>query len=304
MALNRFVESIARPLRAMSPAILSNAGSLLTRYDAIFCDVWGVLHNGRRAYQAAGEALARFRQQGGTVILVSNAPVPAEGVEQVLANTGVRRQAWDAIVSSGDIALEHIAEQGYRRMHWVGPSARDYKFYVRLPQPQVALEDADAIVCTGLRDDRRETVADYLGLIDGGLRRRLPFVCANPDLVVDVGTQRLPCAGSIAAEYERRGGEVFWAGKPHPAAYATALRRAGDQRGAAPARHRILAIGDALRTDLAAARGLGVDALFIAAGIHREELIVGDAIDPGRLAALLQAEPAASAVAAMTELRW
>src|SRR5215470_1285421 len=275
----------------MPPVVLDTAGPLLSRYEAIFCDVWGVMHNGVTAYAPAGEALARFRQQGGTVVLVSNAPVPADGVEQVLARTGVRRDAWDVIVSSGDIALKHIAEQGYQRMHWVGPSARDYKLYVRLKEPQVALEDADAIVCTGLKDDRRETVADYRGLIDGGLRRRLPFVCANPDLVVDVGSERLPCAGSIAAEYERLGGEVFWAGKPHPAAYATALRRAGDLRGAAPARHRILAIGDALRTDLAAARGLGVDALFIAAGIHREELIVGDAIDPGRLAALLKAEP-------------
>jgi len=304
VALNRFVESIAAALRAMTPAILSNAGPLLRGYDAIFCDVWGVLHNGRRAYPAAGEALARFRQQGGTVILVSNAPVPADGVEQVLANTGVRRQAWDAIVSSGDIALDHIAEKGYRRMHWVGPSARDYKLYVRLPQPQVALEEAEAIVCTGFKDDRSESIADYRGLIEGGLRRRLPFVCANPDLVVDVGVLRLPCAGSIAAEYERLGGEVFWAGKPHPAAYATALRRAGELVGAAPARHRILAIGDALRTDLAAARGLGVDALFIAAGIHREELIIGDGIDPVRLASLLKSEHAATAVAAMTELRW
>src|SRR5215475_11550839 len=145
----------------MTPAILNSAGALLRRYDVIFCDVWGVVHNGQKAYAPAGAALARFRQAGGTVILVSNAPVPADGVEQVLANTGVRRQAWDAIVSSGDIALAHIAEKGYRRLHWVGPSARDYKLYVRLPQPQVALEAADAIVCTGLKDDRSESVADY-----------------------------------------------------------------------------------------------------------------------------------------------
>ena len=288
----------------MTPPILSAAGPLLTGYDAIFCDVWGVLHNGRQAYPAAGEALARFRRRGGTVVLVSNAPVPADGVEQVLANTGVRRDAWDAIVSSGDIALEHIAEKGYRRMHWVGPSERDYKLYVRLAQPQAALEDADAIVCTGFKDDRKETVEDYRGLIEGGVRRQLPFVCANPDLVVDVGALRLPCAGSIAAEYARLGGEVFWAGKPHPAAYATALRRAGELRGAPPALQRILAIGDALRTDMAAARGLGVDGLFIAAGIHRDELIVAGDIDPARLATLFRSPEASTTVAAMTALRW
>src|SRR5262250_1698290 len=137
----------------MTPEIIASAGPLLSRYDAVFCDVWGVMHNGRQAYAEAGDALARFRAGGGTVILVSNAPVPASGVERVLEKTGVRRDAWDAIVSSGDIALSHIAEQGYGRMHWVGPSERDYKLYVRLPQPQVALEEAEAIVCTGFKDD-------------------------------------------------------------------------------------------------------------------------------------------------------
>jgi ribonucleotide monophosphatase NagD (HAD superfamily) len=138
----------------MTPPIIAAAGSLLSRYEVVFCDVWGVMHNGRKAYAEAGAALARFRTEGGTVILVSNAPIPASGVERVLEKTGVRRDAWDAIVSSGDIALRHIAEKGYRRMHWVGPSERDYALYVRLPEPSAPLELAEAIVCTGLEDDR------------------------------------------------------------------------------------------------------------------------------------------------------
>lgn len=255
----------------MTPAIITHAGELLSRYEAVFCDVWGVMHDGRRAYAEAGAALARFRAEGGTVILVSNAPIPASGVERVLEKTGVRRDAWDAIVSSGDIALRHVAEKGYRRMHWVGPSERDYALYVRLPGPQVPLAQAEAIVCTGLKDDRNETVEDYRGLIEEGVSGGLPFVCANPDLVVDVGTLRLVCAGSIAAEYERLGGEVFWAGKPHPAAYGTALERATALRGRKPGLASILGIGDAVRTDLAAAQGLGVDGLFVAAGIHTED---------------------------------
>jgi HAD superfamily hydrolase (TIGR01459 family) len=289
---------------AMTPPIITAAGALLERYDVVFCDVWGVMHNGRRAYAKAGAALARFRTQGGTVILVSNAPIPASGVERVLAKTGVRRDAWDAIVSSGDIALSHIAEKGYHRMHWVGPSKRDYELYVRLKAPSVALAEADAIVCTGLRDDRNETVADYRALIEEGVARALPFVCANPDLIVDVGAVQLPCAGSIAAEYERLGGRVFWAGKPHPAAYRTALALAAERRGAAPALGRILAIGDAVRTDLAAAQGLGVDGLFIAAGIHKTELVTGDIIDAARLARLFGTPDTPPAIAATTELAW
>ena len=257
----------------MTPPIIANAGPLLSRYDATFCDVWGVVHNGHRAYAQAGEALARFRAGGGTAILVSNAPIPASGVERVLEKTGVRRDAWDAIVSSGDIALEHIGAKGYRRLHWVGPSERDYALYVRLPGPEFPLVEAEAIVCTGLRNDRTETVEDYRALIEQGVALQLPFVCANPDLVVDVGKRRLTCAGAIAAEYERLGGQVFWAGKPHPAAYRTALQRAGELRGRPPDLDRILAIGDAVRTDLAAAQGLGIDGLFVAAGIHSDAVL-------------------------------
>ena len=163
------------------------------------------------------------------MILVSNAPIPADGVEQVLEKTGVRRDAWDAIVSSGDIALRHIADKGYRRMHWVGPSERDYALYVRLPAPQVPLAEAEAIVCTGLQNDRNETVEDYRGLIEEGvaLKRAVRVRQSRSG-----GRRRArcasTCAGAIAAEYERLGGEVFWAGKPHP----VGLRHGAGARGA------------------------------------------------------------------------
>jgi HAD superfamily hydrolase (TIGR01459 family) len=287
-----------------TPPIIADAGPLLALYDVAFCDVWGVLHNGRQAHAEAGAALARFRAEGGTVVLVSNAPVPADGVERVLDRTGVRRDAWDAIVASGEIALAHIAERGYRRLHRIGPARRDSRLFQRLPGAAAALHEADAIVCTGLADDTAETVETYHPLIEQGLARALPFVCANPDLVVDVGDRRFLCAGSIAAEYERRGGAVFWAGKPHPAAYATALKRATDLRGTEPDPARILAIGDALRTDLAAAQGMGVDALFIAGGLHNAEAMAGGAIDPDRLAALFAEPGAPPARAAMAQLRW
>jgi len=287
----------------MTPPILAHAGPLLARYQVIFCDVWGVMHNGRTAYAESGEALACFRGQGGTVVLVSNAPVPAEGVERVLEKTGVRRDAWDAIVSSGDITLAHIAEKGYRRLHRIGPASRDSRLFARLPGSDAPLAEADAIVCTGLVDEINHSVETYRPLIEQGTARGLPFVCANPDLVVDVGEKRYLCAGSIAAEYERCGGTVFWAGKPHPSAYRAALKRASALRGAEPERARILAIGDAIRTDLAAAQGMGIDALFIASGIHNDEVLVDGTIQPDKLAALF-APGTPPAVAAMTQLRW
>lgn len=286
----------------MTPPIITNACPLLARYEAIFCDVWGVVHNGRKAYAEAGEALARFRAGGGTVILVSNAPVPAAGVVAVLEKTGVRRDAWDAIVSSGDIALRHIAEKGYQALHRIGPAKRDSRLFAALPGTSAPLHEADSIVCTGLVDDGNETVDTYRPLIEEGVGRALPFVCANPDLVVDVGDTRYLCAGSIAAAYETHGGGVFWAGKPHPSAYAAALARTAELRGTAPPLSRILSIGDALRTDLAAAQGLGIDALFIAGGIHKHDAMVDGAIDTTSLSALFTSD-APPAAAAMDQLR-
>jgi HAD superfamily hydrolase (TIGR01459 family) len=288
----------------MTVPILTSAADLLARYDVVFCDVWGVMHDGRKAYPLAGDALARFRAGGGTVVLVSNAPVPADGVETVLAGTGVRRDSWDAIVSSGDIALRHIAEKGYAALHRVGPFERDHTLFSRVPGADAPLASADAILCSGLADERTETVETYRDLIEGGLAHKLPFICANPDLVVDVGGHRLTCAGSVALEYERLGGCVFWAGKPHPSAYGTARKVAGELRGALPELSRILAIGDAVRTDLASAQGLGVDALLIADGIHNDELLVGGAIDPVKLAALMDVPGTPPAIAAMALLAW
>lgn len=288
----------------MTPPIIENAAGLLSRYDVILCDIWGVVHDGRDAYAAAGEALVRFRSGGGTVILVSNVPVPAGGVEAVLTKTRVRRDAWDAIVAGGDIALEHIAEKGYRRLHWVGPLRRDKALFERAPGPSVPVEEAEAILCSGLVDDINETVEDYRPLLEAAHARQLPFVCANPDLVVDVGEQRHLCAGSLAAEYERMGGEVYWAGKPYLPAYKTARQRAGALRGKLPPLDRMLAIGDTVRTDLGAAQALGVDALLITAGIHRDLIMSGEAIDPRGLAELFAPPGTPPAVAAMTYLRW
>lgn len=292
-----------RAIPVTRPAILTSARDLLQRYDVLLCDIWGVVHDGKVAFAAANEALTRFREQGGSVVLVSNAPSPSDSVARVLDDKAVVRSAWDRIVSSGDLALSHIRTKGYQRLHWIGPVRRDRGFFDCLPSPSAPIEDADAIACTGLVDDRREKATDYLPLLEAARRRKLTFICANPDLHVHVGAELLECAGAIATLYADLGGDVVWAGKPHPVAYATALDVAAELRGGPVARRRVLAIGDSVRTDLAAAAGAGVDALFIASGIHRDELMDGAEISPSRLAELLSAD-APPVVAAAAALQW
>ena len=287
----------------MTPPILTECGDLLARYDVLFCDIWGVVHDGKRAFAAANVALGKFRQRGGTVVLVTNAPMPRETVARVLDDKGVVREAWDAIVSSGDLALGVVAGRGFRNVYGIGPQKRDGAFFASLPGRAAAITDADAVACTGLIDDRRETAEQYRPLLVEARARNLTFVCANPDLAVHVGADLLPCAGAIAAIYEGLGGEVIWAGKPHALAYGTAKSVAEKLRGTAVAPARVLAIGDSVRTDLAAAQGAGVDALFIVSGIHRDETMQDGRIAPEMLAQLF-ANGGPTAIAAATALVW
>ncbi len=285
------------------PPIISNAGSLLENYDVLFCDVWGVVHDGIRAYAGATDALIRFRERGGTVILLTNAPVPRPRVEAMLEARHVPPSTYDGIVSSGGIALAHMAEIGYRAVHYIGPRERDAAFFAEAKARDVPLQEAEALVCTGLVDDVNETVEDYRPLLESARARNLPFVCANPDLVVEVAGRLYLCAGALADVYAGLGGNVYWAGKPHATAYETATSAAATLRGAEVAREKILVIGDAVRTDIAGGARAGLDALFIAGGIHRDDTMTNGAIESEKLARLFPPE-APRAIAAMGHLAW
>jgi HAD superfamily hydrolase (TIGR01459 family) len=286
-----------------APPILVHAGELLSRYDVLFCDVWGVVHNGVTVFEAASEVLHKFRAKGGTVILVSNAPVPKARVEFMLARCHVPPSAYDDIVSSGDIALTHVKERGFRRLYCIGPAERDAALFKALTARAVPLKEAEAIICTGLTDDRNEMPDNYRPMLKEALALNLPFVCANPDLVVDVGGTHFYCAGAIADIYEHMGGKVFWAGKPHLSAYETAHRKAEGLRDDNVPRGRCLVIGDAIRTDLKGAENFGCDALFVASGIHKHAAMEGNVLSPAKLAALFP-PGTPSAIGAMVGLRW
>ena len=276
---------------------------LLSRYSVIYCDVWGVLHDGYKAFAAANDALLRFRKNGGTVILVSTHRYPSIGLPLCSIRDGSHGDAWDAIVSSGAIALKHVTDKGYEAVRYIGPRERDAAFFEKSTARPVPLREAEAVVCTGLEDDQTETAETYRPLLERSLERELPFVCANPDLVVDVGGRHYVCAGAVADLYEQMGGSVFWAGKPHASAYDAARAKAERARNANITPKDILAIGDALRTDIRGAADAGLDALFVASGIHRNDVMLDTKIDPERLAKLFRpGEP--HALAAIPALKW
>jgi HAD superfamily hydrolase (TIGR01459 family) len=272
---------------------------LVDGVEVILSDIWGVVHNGLEAFPVACEALHTFRQRGGTVILITNAPRPADSVQRQLRKLGVADDTYDAIVSSGDLTRLFVAEHPGKKMFWLGPE-RDNSIYRGLDPVISPLEEADYIVCTGLFDDETESAEDYRAMMLQARERKLPLICANPDIVVERGDRLIYCAGAIAELYRELGGEVIFYGKPHRPIYERAMELATERRGRPTSLDRVLAIGDSVRTDLTGALGFGIDCLFVTRGIHSEEFEGFDHLDPASVKELFGHPPKAL----MRELRW
>ena len=291
---------------------ISGLGEIADRYDVILCDVWGVVHNGMQHYRDAVGALARFRQRGGAVVLITNAPRPASGIERMLRRLEVPQHSYDAIVSSGDVTVSLMLERGDKRVHHVGPP-RDNSLFREAaersgrPDPRVPFDEADYVVCTGLLDDVNDTLEDYDPLLKRMGERNMEFICANPDIVVHSGERLIYCAGAIAERYAARGGPVIQAGKPYPEIYRRAIAAAAQARGAT-GKPRVLAIGDGLATDLKGAIDAAIDMLFVSSGIHRDRLHPEDRsgipLDPDMLSELLDEYGVKPPMGTISTLAW
>ena len=265
---------------------------LVDGVDVLLSDIWGVVHNGLVAFPEACEALHSFRAHGGTVILITNAPRPADSVQRQLRKLGVPDGIYDAIVSSGDLTRHFVADHPGQKMFLLGPE-RDSSIYRGLDAVSAPLEQADYIVCTGLFDDETESAENYRAMMLQARERKLTLVCANPDIVVERGDRLIYCAGAIAELYLELGGDVIFYGKPHRPIYERAIALAAQCRGQAVQLSRVLAIGDSVRTDLAGAHGFGIDCLFVTRGIHDEEFEGVDQIDPASIQELFGHPPRA-----------
>lgn len=254
-------------------------------YDVVLCDVWGVLHNGVDAFAEASDALAAARKAGASVVLITNSPRPTPGVIAQLRLIGVPDEAYDRIVTSGDVTRKLIAE-GPKKVFLLGPD-RDFPLLEGLDVVRTGAEEAECIVCTGFFDDETETPEHYRDMLAAFIARGVPMICANPDLVVERGARIIPCAGAIAALYERMGGETRIAGKPHRPIYEAALSLAADLRGGGVDKRRVIAIGDGMVTDVRGALDHGLDLLYISGGIHAADYAENGRVNEVLLSAFL-----------------
>ena len=257
--------------------LIGSFAEISGQYDLALVDLWGCVHNGRAIYPAAEAALVQFRQRGGFVILMTNAPRPRDAVADRLAEMGLSRDAYDSIVTSGDAAQEAMIMGAVGQKIWhLGPP-KDDGFFTELPGwaadhppiERVGFDDAEGIVCTGPIEELTETPEDYRGRFLSAKARGLKLLCANPDIVVDYGDQRLYCAGALAQLYDEMGGESLYFGKPHPPIYDLARRIAAAQ-GVSASAEATVCIGDGINTDILGGMAEDMDTLFITGGLSAD----------------------------------
>jgi HAD superfamily hydrolase (TIGR01459 family) len=256
---------------------ISGLSEISDRYDAVLCDIWGVVHNGLTAFRQASDALVTFRQKGGVVVFVTNAPRPSPPIHDQLLTLGVAAGAFDAIATSGDVTIGLIVGRIDEPVLHIGPD-RDLSLFDaaakragREPR-RASLDEARYALCTGLRHDITETPESYDAELQVLAERGVLMVCANPDLVIHRGDTMIYCAGALAQRFEALGGDVVYAGKPYARIYDHALSLGENALGRPLDKKRVLAIGDGMKTDIAGATAMGLDSLFVTHGIHREVL--------------------------------
>jgi HAD superfamily hydrolase (TIGR01459 family) len=281
---------------------MSTLSEIAGNYDAILSDVWGVVHNGVAAHPGAVDALRRFREGGGRVVLITNAPRPSPPIIDMLDDLGVTREAYDAVVSSGDVTRAMLVPYRGQTLHYVGPLEENDGLFEGFDITLGAPEDAKAVIVTDLDDDD-QTPDDYNDRITIWLARKLPMICANPDRVVEHGDRLIYCGGALADLYEARGGMIHMAGKPYRPIYDEALKAAEQAAGRQLDRGRILAIGDSVRTDAIGAANAGLDLLFVTGSIHAGELDAFGSPDPAAIRSLV-APSGARLKAFMPRLAW
>ncbi len=260
--------------------------ALVADYDGFILDLWGVMHDGSTLYPGVVDCLQHLDKAAKKFVMLTNAPRRAHAIATSMQGMGMPAKFCKSIMSSGEATYLNLrdrdgpflAETGRRCLH-IGP-ARDENLFEGLDLERVTdVAAAQFIVNTGPWEDGAR-VSDYEDILQSGAMKGLPMICANPDLEVIRRGSRVICAGTLAARYEELGGAVRYFGKPRPAIYDSCFELLGISN-----RRRILAVGDALRTDIVGAKAVEVDAVLVAGGLHGEAFAAtGGGLDGSRIA--------------------
>ena len=245
----------------MIKRVITGLREIYKYYDAFFIDLWGVMHNGIHLYPGAIEVLENLYKLKKRFVLMSNAPRPSKNVEKFLLNLKMDKIFAKNIFTSGEAALKSLQQNEYGKdFYHLGPK-RDASLFEGFEKNRKSLENADFILCTGFLDGKKDSLDFYKNLLKN--YTRLKMICTNPDLIVHRGSKKEYCAGTLAALFQKLGGEVIYFGKPHPEIYKFCTNNS----------EKVLVIGDNIRTDIKGANNMKFDSLFITNGIHKDEFL-------------------------------
>ena len=271
---------------------IDSVREVAAQYEAVLCDVWGVVHDGRHAYPGVVDVLTSLRAAGVIVALLTNVPRPSPAIPEVLRRLGLPDETWDVIVTSGDVTRVELARRSPGPVHRLGRDT-DVDLWDGLGLEFSKIGPARFLAIAGLRGSQ-ESPADYLPELRAARARDLQLLCANPDLRVPVGSGFGWCAGAVAQEYALLGGRVIMAGKPHAPIYERARGELDRLAHRAIAKERILAIGDGITTDILGANRVGLDSLFVATGLNGDVLFDEGSLDLAKVEAALAAAGASA----------
>lgn len=262
---------------------LSGLSEIISEYDVFIVDLWGVMHDGIDAYPDAMHCMSELRKRNKTVVFLSNAARDSTYIAAHLLKRGITPDLYSRLITSGDVTIDAVkkaktektSDIGEALFH-IGPE-RCVPTFVACGGKDIPIEQADTILCTGLLNEKTERVEEYSSLLKSALGRKLPMVCANPDISAKQGDKVLPGAGALAALYEDMGGKVYRFGKPYSYIFDHVFNKYSNI-----SRKRSIMIGDGLFTDIKGARQAEIDAIWIGGGLHAEDLHMGEdgQVDP------------------------
>ena len=236
--------------------------SIVDKYQLFYIDLWGVVHNGIKLHNEAIKTLKQISKKNKEYVLLTNAPRPNSTVKSFLEKMGMEKEIREHVFTSGEAALNYLKKNLIDKTFFhVGPP-RDFDLFKDFEKNKSAyIDKSEYILCTGLFDKYDKDLTYYKNLFESHLKKKM--ICTNPDLIVDRGSSRELCAGSVAMVFEKMGGDVIYFGKPYPEVYNQSINNKDKK---------ILSIGDNLNTDIKGANLLNYDSLIISNGIHKFEI--------------------------------
>ena len=262
------------------PTYIDKFSEISDNYQVLICDLWGCLHDGKVSFEKALQALKTFRENNGLIVLVTNAPRSQYSVEKQINKLGINKSHYDLLLTSGELTSELLGTNhknkiksfhiGITNNHSVFENIKRYNKTLEIEI--VTLADAEIIVCTEPFNPVSDTLDNYNDILSEGVKRGLPFVCSNPDLVVDIGDKRELCAGSIAERYESLGGQTSYLGKPHSTIYEKVYQFVSTKIELE--KNKFLCVGDGINTDIKGAGFESLDSLLIIGGLLRNDFLI------------------------------